>query len=79
MPKFVGEQLGDLSFRFMNRRRDDVRRSLLGKLNDVLAEICFDDLQSRSFQSVVQVSLFGRHALAFDDGSRADALGVARR
>jgi hypothetical protein len=46
------------------------------ELDDVLAEIRFDDLHSRGFERVVQVRLFGRHALALNDGAR---VSVARQ
>ena len=41
------------------------------ELDYVFAQISFDDLQPRIFKSVVQVRLFGRHAFAFDNRSRA--------
>ena len=68
--EFGSEELGDLSARFMNRGRDDVRRRLVRKLNDVLTEICFDHLHAGSFERVVEMRLFGRHALALDDDAR---------
>ncbi len=69
-PERLCEQFRDLSFCFVNRGRDDVRRRLVRKLNDVFAEIRFDHLHARSFQRIVEMRLFGRHALAFDDRAR---------
>ena len=40
------------------------------ELNDVLAEIRFDYLHARRFKRIVQVRLFSRHALAFDNRAR---------
>jgi len=59
-----------LSARFVNGGRDDVRRRFVCKLNDVLAKICFNHLQSGGFERLVEMRLFGRHALAFHDDAR---------
>src|SRR6185369_5108426 len=42
----------------------------MGELNDVLAEIGFDNLHTRSFESIVEMRLFRRHTLALDDDVR---------
>ena len=52
--------------RLMNSRRDDVRRSLAGQLDDVLAEISFQSFNTCGFERSVQMNLFRRHALALD-------------
>jgi hypothetical protein len=49
---------------------DDVRRPVPGQLNDVLAQVRFDRLDSRCLQGVIQMDFFARHRLRLDDLGR---------
>ena len=50
----------------MDHGRDNVRRRLLGKLQDVFAEIGLDDLHAGRFERVVQRALLADHRFRFD-------------
>ena len=51
------EQRGRVLGRLLDRRREDVHRVLAGELDDVLAEIGFDDADAGRLQRVVQADL----------------------
>lgn len=69
-----GEERRDLSFRFVNRRHNDVGRYFPSQLYDVLAEVCLDRLDSAIGHRRVQVDFLGRHALALHDHARTTLL-----
>ena len=43
-----------------------MRRLFVGDLQDEFGEISFRNLDARGFEVMIQVDLFGGHALAFD-------------
>ncbi len=55
----------------VDRRREDVGRGLAAQLDDVLAEVGFDRLDSRRLEGVVEADLLGDHRLALGDALRA--------
>src|ERR1035437_3886577 len=56
----------------MDRGCNDMRGSFAGKLYDPFSEIGFDRIETLGFERVIEVDLFGRHALCFDDVGGAD-------
>ena len=58
------EKLGNLATRLVNCRCDDVTWTFLGKLNNVLTEVCFDHFESLRLKCVIQRHLFADHRLA---------------
>ena len=71
----VGQQSGDAFARVVDRRGDEVRRPFAGELDDELAEIRLDDFDAGLLQRRVEVDLFRRHRLRFDDKFTLGALG----
>ena len=63
----------DLILGDMDRRRDDMARRLVAKLDDVFAEIGLDRLDGVCREMVVEADLLGDHRLALGDGLRPDA------
>ena len=61
----------------MDGRGDDVRRRLVGQLDDVLAEVGLDDLDAGGFEGAVEVHLLGGHRLRLDDEAHAFGPGDA--
>ena len=61
------EHLGDLFDGLVQGGRDDVIRSLLGKLNNVLAEVGFNHFDAARFQVMVEVNFLGDHRLRLHD------------
>ena len=59
------EQLRDLFAGFVDRGRDDVARHFTSELDNVLAEIGFNDLHAGFFQRMVEVDLLADHRLSF--------------
>ncbi len=76
-PKFFREQLSDLAFGLVNRRGNDMRRSLAGKLNDVLTQVSFKRGHAYGLQGRVEMDFLGHHALAFHDQARPSFTGEA--
>ena len=66
--RLLDEQLGDLLLRLVNRRDDDVRRHLVGELNDPLPEVGLEDGEPSFLEGRVETDLLGGHALGFDHG-----------
>ena len=62
----------DLRLGQMHRRRDDVARRLVAKLDDVFAEVGLDRLDAVRLEVFVEPDLLGDHRLALGDGARAD-------
>jgi len=62
----VGEKIGHFLARLVDDWRDDVRGRLLRELQDVLAQVRLDDLDSGGLQRVVQRALFGHHGFRLD-------------
>ena len=54
----------------VERRRNDVARQFVAKLDDVFAEIGFDRRDAVAFQVVVDAQLLADHRLALGDGAR---------
>jgi hypothetical protein len=46
---------------------NEVRWGLIGDLQDLLAEVCLDDVVTRRLQRLVDVDFLARHRLALDD------------
>ena len=65
------KQLGHLAAVLVDRRGDDVRRGLLGQLDDELTQVGFDHLDAVVLEVVIELGLFGDHRFAFDDRTRA--------
>jgi hypothetical protein len=64
----LGEQVGHLFLALVQRRPDDVRRRLIVvDLQDVFAEVGFDDLLAGSLDRTIERRLFADHRLGFDD------------
>ena len=63
----LAEFLLDVSRRKVDRRRDDVGRSLAAQLDDVFAEVGFDRFDAGGLESVIEADLLGDHRLAFGD------------
>ena len=62
----------DLRLGEMHRRRDDVRRQFMAKLDDVFAKIGFDRRDAVGFEEFVDGDFLADHRLAFGDGFRAE-------
>ena len=67
------EELGDLTARAVDGRREDVRRTLARELHEPLAEIGLDRRQARGLERVVELDLLGDHRLALGDHLRRRA------
>ena len=65
-PGGLADQLGRALARDVQRRRDDVRRTLPSHLHQELAQVGFHDLDSVVFQRRIELNLLGRHRLALD-------------
>ncbi len=65
------ERLRDLFFVQVKRRRDDVARRLLPKLDDVFAEIGLDRHDAVRFEKRIEPDLLGDHGFALGHGLRA--------
>ncbi len=50
----------------MDRGTDDVRGRLVGQLDHPLSQVCLSDLHPGTFETLVELDLFGRHRLALD-------------
>jgi hypothetical protein len=74
LQRFVvrAERRLDLVLGDMDRRRDDMARRLVAKLNNVLAEIGLDRGHAVLFEELVDGDLLADHRLALGDGLRAD-------
>ena len=70
----LAEFLLDVFRREMDRRRDDVGGRFVAQLNDVLAKVGLDRLDSRRLEGVVEADLLGDHRLALGDALRAHRL-----
>ena len=75
----LAQDVGDLLGRKVNRRRDDVRRPMPGKLNDVFAEVGFDRFDAGRFERVIEMNLLAGHRLRFDDLRRLPLRESIRR
>ena len=67
-PQLVCKQLSHLPPRLVQRRGHQVRRRLVRKLDDVLAQVGFENVDSLGFQHVVEAKLLGHHRLALGNG-----------
>ena len=65
-PQFAGEQFLDFERRFVHGRGDDVRRRLVGELDDELAQIGFDRFAAGRGERGVEPDFFGNHRFRFD-------------
>ena len=65
--KLFVKEFRNLFFAKMRCRGDDVTGSFMPKLNDVFAEVSFDDLDAFFFKSMVEFDLFADHAFGFGD------------
>ena len=70
-----GEEAGDLSAGFMEGRGDQVGGRFLGQLDDVFAEVGFEDGDALGFQDLVQPQFLGDHGFAFGDGAHIPGAG----
>ena len=62
-----GKQSGNFSLRLVNGWHDNVRRLLVGQLDDVLAHVGFQGFDTDIVQGMVQLHLLADHRLALDD------------
>ena len=60
------EKLRDLFSRFVDRRRDEMRRALARELDDPLAEISLDRVDPLRLEVIGQADLLRRHRLRLD-------------
>ncbi len=67
----LGEGVGEVAAREMDRRGDDVARRLVPELQDVLAEVGLDRGDAVLLEEVVEADLLGDHRLALGDRLRA--------
>ena len=65
-PQPVGEEMPDVGGRPVDGRGDDVRRAVLGDLDDELAQVRLDHPASVGFEGVVESDLLGDHGLRLD-------------
>src|SRR4030095_11440370 len=68
--KLLLEQLADLSSHQMHRGKDEMIRSLVPELNDVLSKITFHDAEPCLLEGFVEMDLLAGHHLGLDDGAR---------
>ena len=66
LARFGREQLGHLAPGLVNGRGDDMGRRFSGQLDDVLAEVRFDDLDTAFFEGAVEFGLFLNHRFFLD-------------
>ncbi len=59
----------------MQRRRDDVIRTLVGQLEDIFAEIGFNGFQLMLLQALVEMNLLAGHGFRFHQHVHAALLG----
>ena len=68
------EQVGHLAPGLVYGGSYDVKRSVAGQLDDVLAEVSLDGFDALRFELVVQAHLLGEHRLALDHEINIPAL-----
>ncbi len=70
--RVVAAEVGfDLMLAQVDGRRDDVARRFAADLEQVFAEIAFEDFDPQVFEMAVEADLLGNHRLAFGDLARA--------
>ena len=60
------EQIAYVLSSFVNDGGKNVARGLVRELDDVLAKVCFDDLDAVCLEGFVETDLFGQHRLGLD-------------
>ena len=71
----LAEQFGDFFLEHMNRRHHHMARSFPGQLDDPFAQVGLEGFNAGVLESMVEMGLLARHALAFDHGFDAALLG----